>query len=60
MIITEEIQTVNDEKINTVSSEKFITSNELLIQSREELKKQELISVLADLIKNYAHKKQQA
>ncbi|MFF2157182.1 hypothetical protein ACFVVQ_17980 [Paenibacillus chitinolyticus] len=59
MMITKELQTINDEKEIAEATEQFIAGNELLIQSREELKKQELISVLAVLIKNYANKKQQ-
>lgn len=41
------------------SSPNGLESNELLTLTEKELKKEELIGVLAGLIKNYAMKKQQ-
>lgn len=58
-MIIEELQTTDELMDKNYTSSQPITGSELLIQSREELKKQELISVLVELIKNYARKKQQ-
>jgi hypothetical protein len=48
---------MNNVKTNVEPQEDIVSKNDLITPTVEEVKKQELITVLATLIKNYASKK---